>query len=69
MDNIDQLISNGRMLQRAQQSKSQTLNSQEKIEEYVNPLFLKGSKWPIILAVRKSKVVYARWFDKKVVTS
>lgn len=28
--------------------------------EYVNPLFLK--------VVRKSKVIYARWFDKKVVT-
>ena len=37
--------------------------------DYVNPLFLKGIlvlfSW---LVVRKSKVIYARWFDKKNVT-
>ncbi|CAK70180.1 unnamed protein product (macronuclear) [Paramecium tetraurelia] len=54
-------------------SKSQTLQqvekqqldkmqqSADKIEEYINPKFLQ--------TVRKSRVIYARWFDKKVVTS
>ncbi|CAD8139746.1 unnamed protein product [Paramecium octaurelia] len=54
-------------------SKSQTLQqvekqqldkmqqSADKIEEYINPKFLQS--------VRKSRVIYARWFDKKVVTS
>ncbi|CAK91820.1 unnamed protein product (macronuclear) [Paramecium tetraurelia] len=61
VDNIDQLISKGK-IQRQSTSKSQTLQQQqEKLEEYVNPLFFK--------ALRKSKVIYARWFDKKVVTS
>lgn len=37
--------------------------------EYVNPLFLKGLfKQLFIKVVRKSKVIYARWFDKKNVT-
>ena len=47
--------------------------------EYVNPLFLKGIVFYLILnknhfiifidiVVRKSKVIYARWFDKKLVT-
>lgn len=52
--------------------------------EYVNPLFLKGIVFIfaykiyyyyflfllfiIIIVVRKSKVIYARWFDKKLVT-
>jgi hypothetical protein len=34
----------------------------------VNPLFLKGSFYISNKVVRKSKVIYARWFDKKVVT-
>ncbi|CAD8192624.1 unnamed protein product [Paramecium octaurelia] len=64
VDNIDQLISKGKNQSSNPQitSKSQTLQQQqEKLEEYVNPLFFK--------ALRKSKVIYARWFDKKVVTS
>ncbi|CAD8206952.1 unnamed protein product [Paramecium pentaurelia] len=64
VDNIDQLISKGKFQCQNPQStsKSQTLQQQqEKLEEYVNPLFFK--------ALRKSKVIYARWFDKKVVTS
>jgi hypothetical protein len=36
--------------------------------EYVNPLFLKGNDYQLNEVVRKSKVIYARWFDKKVVT-
>ncbi|CAD8117993.1 unnamed protein product [Paramecium sonneborni] len=64
VDNIDQLISKGKIQRQNPQSTSKSQNlqqQQDKLEEYVNPLFFK--------ALRKSKVIYARWFDKKVVTS
>ncbi|CAD8113977.1 unnamed protein product [Paramecium sonneborni] len=64
VDNIDQLISKGKIQRQNTQSTSKSQNlqqQQEKLEEYVNPLFFK--------TLRKSKVIYARWFDKKVVTS
>ncbi|CAD8125638.1 unnamed protein product [Paramecium sonneborni] len=64
VDNIDQLISKGKIQRSIQQptSKSQTIQKQpEKIDHNINQQFLKNA--------RKSKVIYARWFDKKVVTS
>ncbi|CAD8179030.1 unnamed protein product [Paramecium octaurelia] len=66
VDNIDQLISKGKIIQRSNQqptSKSQTIYQQpEKLDQF-------QSKSQSFKSARKSKVIYARWFDKKVVTS
>ncbi|CAD8172823.1 unnamed protein product [Paramecium pentaurelia] len=67
VDNIDQLINKGKIIQRSIQqptSKSQTIHQQpEKLDQYLT------KQQQSFKNVHKSKVIYARWFDKKVVTS